>query len=348
MIDNQNKSSNYPISTILDKLSNITETSNLIPVIIYPIEQCYINWRNIFVDEYPIRSTIRAIISTGAFATGPLLTQIANFTWLKDRCTGLYQTIPVFNLLPTDVGTAICSAYVCGYFVTWVGIELTDIYNNYKFGGTNHYLTQAKIENIHQFVTNNNFNISQEEIKTIFNKINVQLNKDPKNRNLNNMIVSLRKGDLQTVLDNAHLLETEIAIINNKINTLLAAEQLNYTPVVNDNRNVLNNNSIESLPEDDALLTENSSEQEHLAVSENNSSPPIHNNARFVNNPPPSEQEHPDRNRPPIAAILHQYQSQSKNKRRTPINNSIAIDTLRAHKSQLKSKRFVDPTKSFL
>ncbi len=341
MLDLKNENNKYPMSTILEKLSTITETSNLIPVITYPIAECYNNWKNIFTDEYPTRSTIRAIISTVAFATGPLLIQVANFAWLKDRCNGLYQTIPIFNLLPEEVGTTICSAYVCGYFLTWSGIELTDIYNNYKFGGTEHYLTEEKIKKIHEFISNNNFNISPEEITNIFNKINLQLRKDPKNRNLANMIGALRKGDFQTILDNAHLLETEISIINNKINTLVNAEQLNYTPVVN-------NVSIASLAED-ATLTENISDP--LVVSENNSNEsttgsPTNNPSRFIN--PPSEQEHPSRNHPPVAAILHQYQNNLKNNKKTPLNNTTAIETLKKHKSQLKSKRFIDPAKTFL
>lgn len=341
MLNLKNENNNYPMSTILEKLSTITETSNLIPVITYPIAECYNNWKNIFTEEYPTRSAIRAIISTAAFATGPLLIQVANFTWLKDRCNGLYQTVPIFNLLPEEVGTTICSAYVCGYFLTWSGIELTDIYNNYKFGGTEHYLTEEKTEQIHEFVTNNNFNISPEEIKNIFNKINLQLRKDPKNRNLTKMIVDLRKGDFQTILDNAHLLETEISIINNKINTLVNAEQLNYTPIIN-------NVSTASLNED-ANLTENTSDP--LPVSEDNSNAstngsPTNNASRFIN--PPSEQEHPDRNRPPVAAILHQYQNNLKNNKKTPLNNTTAIETLKKHKSQLKSKRFIDPSKTFL
>lgn len=341
MLDLNNEKNNYPLATILEKLSTITETSNLIPVITYPIAECYNNWKNVFTDEYPIRSSVRAVVSTGAFIVGPILTEVVNFTWLKDRCFGLYQTIPVFNLLPEDAGTAICSAYVCGYFLTWASIELTDIYNNYKFGGTNHYLTQDKIQQLHQFITNNNFNITPEEISDIFNKINLQLRKDPKNRDLNNMILALRKGDFQTILDNAHLLETEISIINNKINTLVNTEQLNYTPVVN-------NASIGSLP-DDVPLTENVSDP--LEATENHSNPsldgsPINNPSRFVN--PPSEQEHPDRNRPPVAAILHQYQNNLKNKQKAPLNNTTAIETLKKHKSQLKSKRFIDPAKTFL
>ena len=340
MLDLNNEKNNYPLPTILEKLSTISETSNLLPVLTYPIAECYNNWKNVFTDEYPIRSSVRAVVSTGAFIIGPILTEVVNFTWLKDRCHGLYQTIPVFNLLPEDVGTGICSAYACGYFLTWASIELTDIYNNYKFGGTNHYLTEDKIQQLHQFITNNNFNITPEEISDIFNKINSQLRKDPKNRSLTNMIVALRKGDFQTILDNAHLLETEISIINNKINTLVNTEQLNYTPIVN-------NTSTGSLPED-VPLTENISDplvvSENTAISENAS--PIHNPSRFVN--PPSEQEHPDRNRPTVAAILHQYQNNLKNKKKDPLNNTTAIETLKKHKSQLKSKRFIDPAKSFL
>lgn len=346
MLEPKNEINNNPISTILGKLSTINETSNLIPVITYPIIECYLSWKNIFIKEYPIRSTIRAVISTGAFVTGPLLTQVANFTWFKDRCNGLYQTIPIFNLLPEEVGTAICSAYVCGYFLTWSGIQITDIYNNYKFGGIYHYLTDQKVQQIHEFITNNNFNITPEEITQIFNKINLQLNKNPNNPILNNMILALRKGDFQTILDHAHLLETEIAIVNNKLNRLLAAEQLNYAPAVINN-NLLHDNSIETLPEDDALLTENSSEG--LDVSENNSNrpnaDPQANNIRY-NNTPPSEEENPDRNQPPITAILYQYQNKFKSKNKSQIISP--IDNLKEHKAQLKAKRFITPNKSFL
>ncbi len=304
---------------ILEILSAINKTSYLIPIISYPFIECYTNWKNVVISEYPIRSTIRATITTSSFAIGPILTEIAGFSWLNERSLALYQMTPIFNQLPETAGTIICSAYICSYFFTWTATYATNFFNYYKFDGTDNYLTPGKTAKISEIMKNNKFNISQNEIVDIFNKINTQSRLDPNNKTLNNLIKCLRKGDLQTILDNAHLLETEISIINNKINTM-SNQTTNEELVV-------------------ATMPPNT------PISPSNHDNP--NNREQLDNVPlyDSETEHPDRGHPPIPAIIHQYQKKSKYTRN--IDDNETINRLKTHRDLLKTKRYIHPSKTF-
>ena len=103
-----------PAATL--RLLAIFNNSQLLNLFIYPFQECYINWKNIFNKQYPLRNGVRAVLSTSGFIVGPVLTQVANWGWLTDISSSLYGAIPVLNILPSAVGTGICSSYICGYF----------------------------------------------------------------------------------------------------------------------------------------------------------------------------------------------------------------------------------------
>jgi len=342
---------------IIQKLSTINQTSNIIPTISYPFIECYINCKHVITNEYPIRSAIRATANVGSLVAGPLLVEIGNFTWLKDRSFSLYQTIPVFNQLPETAGTLICSAYICSYFLTWSANQVTNFFTYYKFGGTEHYLTPDKAQKIYDLMKNNQFNISIDEIMDIFSKINEQLRKDPNNKKLIELVNCIRNGDLQSILDNAHLLETEIALVNNKINILSnnQVDQEQISPAMEPSTSLLplTCNAEESNappPSPFTQINNATSSTDPLSLTTNieDSNNPHADPNREQHTDPllyDSEEEHPDRKNPPIPAIMYQYQQPHKSKR--AVNLNISVDKLKKHRDVLKTKRVVDPKKTF-
>ena len=345
-------------SPIIQKLSTINQTSYIIPVVIYPFIQCYTNCKNVINNEYPIRSAIRATVNIGSLAVGPLLIEVANFTWLKDRSYSLYQTIPVFNQLPETAGTLICSAYICSYFLTWSTNQATNLFTYCKFGGAEHYLTPDKAQKIYDLMKNNQFNISIDEIMDIFSKINAQLRKDPNNKKLIELVNCIRNGDLQSILDNAHLLETEIALVNNKINILSnhQVDQEQISPATEPSAPLLtltsNTEESNAPPPSPLIQIDNAtSSTDPLLLTTNigdgNKQHAEPNREHQADHPLlyDSEEEHPDIKNPPIPAIMYQYQKPHKFNRAFDYNTS--LDKLKKHRDLLKAKRVVDPTKTF-
>ena len=202
--------------------------SQLLNSFIYPVQECYVNWQNIFNKEYPSRNGIRAILSTSGFIIGPLLTQVAHWNWLTDISSSLCGAIPVLNTLPSAVGTGICSAYICGYFFSWSAKQITNLFNaaaegnlnKYLMGSIEHYLTPAKAQEVTTLMNLAGFNINVPQVTEIFNNIACLAGLEQKNQLLITLINAIRNGDFQTVLDNAILLENQIELINKKINIL--------------------------------------------------------------------------------------------------------------------------------
>lgn len=361
---NQNNQSILPkLNPLLDYLTILNQNSNIIPIIIYPIQECYNNWINIFIKEYPTRSALRATITTTSFAAGPLLIEFANFTWLADRSRGLYETIPVFNLLPEKVGTYLCSAYLCGYFSAWAIHQITNLYTKFKFDGSEHYLTPTKTSEIHQKMINNNFNITSLELQKIFTDINQQWRRQPSEKYLLKMLCSIRNGDLQTVIDNANLLENQIATVEHKIAVI--QQNLNQVdhnlipdsseiPTGSNNLISANNNSSE-IP-----TRSNNTNTTEMTAIDNTDVNIVPNNSytdlnQALHSPLATEFENirllsqniRDINTPPVAGILHQYANKKKNKTRDNNANTV-IDNLNHHKQQLINKRYLNPNKSYV
>lgn len=211
-------------TTAILRLLAILNNSQLLNLIIYPFQEVYSNWKNIFKRSYTIRSTIRAVISTGGFIIGPLLTQIVKWEWLSGISSSLYQAIPVINLLPIAVGTTISSAYICGYFFSWAAKQCTNLFNaslegdlkQYINGSIEHYLTPTKAQEITSLMNTSGFNITTSQVIEIFNNISSLAGLDPRNPILMTMLNAIRQGDFQTIIDKAMLLEHEIALINKK------------------------------------------------------------------------------------------------------------------------------------
>jgi hypothetical protein len=233
---NQSQSS---VNSFQDKLSSIAVQSQLISFISFPFQECYKNFKNIFNNEYPVRSGIRFLCSFLGIISGPLLIHFGNFAWLEGLSLSLFNAIPVFNLLPASLGIIICSAYISGYISAWGINQITNLFNaanendlsKYFTNNIEHYLTEESSENIINLIKSTGINITVNEVKDIFNKINELRSINPKNPVFLNMIKAIRTGDFQTILDNAVLLETELALIDKKIIALQRAHPLTpYAP----------------------------------------------------------------------------------------------------------------------
>lgn len=218
----------------------IVNNSQVMSIIIYPFKQFYINWKKFFYQEYTYRSLMRATSTTLGIVLGPILTQTVNFTWLYNISLALFNSIPGFNLLPVAVGTTICSAYICSYFFSWLVTQLTNIINSiqtgsltpYLAGTIEHYLTLNQASMLSTQINALGYDITSNQVLEIFNNINLLHSREPNNELLSIMIKSLKNSDLQTILDNAFLLETFISIIEKKINILNQThQQLNQVQI---------------------------------------------------------------------------------------------------------------------
>lgn len=210
------------------RLLAIFNNSQLLNLIVYPFKEVYLNWRNFVQHSYPIRSITRALISSCGFIIGPILTLVIQWGWLIDIASYFYKAIPVFNMLPVAVGTAIISSYICGYLFCWGAKQITNLFNatlegdlkQYLTGGIEHYLTPTKAQEITSLMNAAGFNITINQVTEIFNNISSLAGLDPKNPVLTTMLIAMRQGDFQTILDKAILLEHEIELINKKTNVL--------------------------------------------------------------------------------------------------------------------------------
>lgn len=357
MIEFNQNNDNVPsqLSYLLNYFSILNQTSNLIPIIIYPVKECCDNWVNVAMKEYPLRSSIRAIVTTTSFAAGPLLIEFANFTWLADRSTGLYRMIPVINLLPEKAGTYLCSAYLCGYFATWAIHQMTNLYTKFKFGGTEHYLTATKTSEVHEKMISNNFNITQLELQKIFTDINQQWRNHPQEQHLLKMLHSIRHGDLQSVIDNANLLEAQIAILEHKLAIMqqhlnpLNYNVISYSGNLSENSSELNDPNVTEITEEPTTLPINEIDRD-ISVSDNDLNLPSgFTPAGNIEIPNIRSLPHNIRhiNPPPISAILNQYPSKHKGQTRDN-NTTKVINKLKQHKQQLIEKRYINPDKSYV
>lgn len=306
--------------TAILRLLAIFNNSQLLNLIVYPFQEVYSNWKNLFKRTYPIRSSIRALISTSGFIIGPILTQIVQWGWLTDISSYLYKAIPIFNMLPISVGTAIGSSYICGYFFAWSAKQITNLFNaslegdlqKYINGSIEHYLTSTKAQEITSLMNAAGFNININQVIEIFNNISSLAGLDPKNPILTTMLDAMRQGDFQTIIDKAVLLEREIELINKKTN-VLKSFYLPITPIDYAHPNSPDNNT-NSLD----LLNASTSREEMV----------IYTNLR------------PE-------AIMFQYKRKNtawgQDRSISDVNPESTIMALNNHKQQLEKSRFISP-----
>ena len=358
-------------SFILETASAAYGNSFLLPVVTFPMKECYINWKNVFINEYRTRSFIRAMFITISFTTGPILISLGKPSWLYDRIYFLYNGIPILNQLSEAVGVAISCSFIFSYFCAWAIVLATNFFNHYRFGGADHYLTSKKKQELLTIIQHNRFQISIKEIEEIFKKINLQLRKHPDNLVLHDLVNNFRKGDLQTALDHACLLEAEIALLNNKIELLSKPHQ---KPGLLDLQDQLPGQELQQLqprlithpppPRNSLSIPDGYKELNyHASSSSSNQFTQISENI-LQNIGAEAEQSHSINfsqqflatNQLTPEAVIYQYKHKKKFKYKQKFARAIdnqlnvyqqTVKQLTLHQKELKEQRYISPSKNF-